>query len=261
MCLENNFNLSISVPESIDNAVQNITDKPTQVLGSTLGDVFYLVFGGISHRADKRRLKYAHDLEEYRNELEQKVAAIPDENLQEPSIQKAAQAIDDSKYAITTEELRSMFANLIASTMDKTRDPLVHPSFSASIKQMSCLDARIIHVFSNVSLTSVLPLIDVQIQKKGEIALKMFHQNFAYIPGIDDDLLQISTSISSLERFGLIELVKNTPLLDSKVYDLILNSSFYRSLENELGEQYTLVPAKGHVRLTPLGKNFVSVCF
>ena len=36
------------VPDSIDNAVKNVTDKPTQNIGTTLADIWYLVFGGIS---------------------------------------------------------------------------------------------------------------------------------------------------------------------------------------------------------------------
>lgn len=44
------------LPDSIDNAVKNLTDKPTQGVGQTLADVWYLVFGGITQAADKRRI-------------------------------------------------------------------------------------------------------------------------------------------------------------------------------------------------------------
>lgn len=80
------------LPDSIDNAVKNLTDKPTQGVGQTLADVWYLVFGGITQAADKRRMKYAHDLELYKQELSQKIASIPEENLIEPSIQTTAPA-------------------------------------------------------------------------------------------------------------------------------------------------------------------------
>lgn len=51
------------LPASVDNAVKNLTDKPTQGIGQTFADAWYLVFGGITQAADKRRMKYAHDLE------------------------------------------------------------------------------------------------------------------------------------------------------------------------------------------------------
>lgn len=104
------------LPDSIDNAVKNLTDKPTQGVGQTLADVWYLVFGGITQAADKRRMKYAHDLELYKQELSQKIASIPEENLIEPSIQTTAQALENSKYCIESEELRKLFVNLISKS-------------------------------------------------------------------------------------------------------------------------------------------------
>lgn len=45
------------LPDSIDNAVKNLTDKPTQGIGQTFSDLWFLVFGGITQAADKRRMK------------------------------------------------------------------------------------------------------------------------------------------------------------------------------------------------------------
>lgn len=73
----------LELPDSIDNAVKNLTDKPTQGIGQTFSDLWFLVFGGITQAADKRRMKYAHDLELYGQELSQSIAAIPEENLTE----------------------------------------------------------------------------------------------------------------------------------------------------------------------------------
>lgn len=33
------------LPDSIDNAVKNLTDKPTQGIGQTFSDLWFLVFG------------------------------------------------------------------------------------------------------------------------------------------------------------------------------------------------------------------------
>ena len=46
------------LPASVDNAVKNLTDKPTQGIGQTFADAWYLVFGGITQAADKRRMNY-----------------------------------------------------------------------------------------------------------------------------------------------------------------------------------------------------------
>ena len=118
---ENKFSLIDlpDIPDSVDNAFKNLTDKPTQNAGQTFGDIWYLVFGSISHAADKKRMKYAQDLENYRQELDQSINSIPEDKKIDPSIQITAQALENSKYCVSSEELRSMFVKLISGTMNK----------------------------------------------------------------------------------------------------------------------------------------------
>lgn len=58
------------LPPSVDNALHNLSDIPTKNIGNTLGDIWFLIFGGLSHEANKRRMKYASDLAEYKSEIE-----------------------------------------------------------------------------------------------------------------------------------------------------------------------------------------------
>lgn len=117
------------MPESVDNALTNLTDSPTKNAGQTFGDLWYLVFGGISHAADKKRMKYAADLEKYRNELSDAISKIPDDKKMEPSFQVTAQALENSKYCVSSETLRTMFVKLISGSMNQNTESLVHPCF------------------------------------------------------------------------------------------------------------------------------------
>lgn len=45
------------LPQSIDNAIKNTTDKPTLAVGTTFADLWYLVFGGITYLSDKKKIK------------------------------------------------------------------------------------------------------------------------------------------------------------------------------------------------------------
>ena len=51
------ININANLPESVDNAIKNVTDLPTQGIGQTLSDCWFLAFGGISQLAEKRRIK------------------------------------------------------------------------------------------------------------------------------------------------------------------------------------------------------------
>lgn len=130
------------VPDSVDNAVKNITDKPTQNIGTTFADIWYLVFGGISQAAERRKLKYSYALQEFEKELKEKISKIPEDKLLEADTQIVAPALEASKYCIEKEELRHMFVNLISSSFNSDMSNFLHPIFPDILKQLSSEEAK-----------------------------------------------------------------------------------------------------------------------
>lgn len=140
--MPNNKNsLLDTLAEPIANAAKNITDKPTQNIGTTLSDIWYIVFGGVSQIAEKRKLKYAFALQEFKKELETKVSKIPINNLIEPDIHIIAQALEASKYSIEKDELRHMFASLISNSLNSDFKKRVHPIYVKIINNLTPYDA------------------------------------------------------------------------------------------------------------------------
>ncbi|MFG6369469.1 MAG: DUF4393 domain-containing protein [Lachnospiraceae bacterium] len=136
-----------TLAEPIANSAKNITDKPTQNMGTTLADIWYLVFGGISQAAEKRKLKYSYALQEFENELKEKISKIPEDKLTEPDIQVIAPTLEASKYCVEKEELRHMFSNLIISSLNSDNIKIIRPSFTDTLKQLSSYDAKFLHHF------------------------------------------------------------------------------------------------------------------
>lgn len=138
-----------TLTEPIANSAKNITDKPTQNMGTTLADIWYLVFGGISQAAEKRKLKYSYALQEFENELKEKISKIPKDKLIEPDIQVIAQALEAAKYCVEKKELRHMFANLIANSLNDNTYEDVHPIYISIIKSLTPFDAKLLLDFHN----------------------------------------------------------------------------------------------------------------
>ena len=250
----------IQLPHSLDNAVENLTDKPTKSVGATLSDIWFLVFGGISHTAEKKRLEYAADLEKFRLDLEEKTSRIPDEKKIDPSIQVTAQAIDDSKYCVQDSSLRSMFVSLISNSMNSDYASEVHPSFSGMIKQMSCLDGKLLWIFKH-GPSEGLPLCDYRKENVDGSFESLVENVFLDMPGYD--IHSISRSITSLERFGLLTIPPFIELAPEEgtnnVYQKFENAPLYHELQaNYSGSKITICHRK--VNLTPLGRSFVKVC-
>lgn len=106
--------------------------------------------GAIGHYihswSEKRRLIME---EKFIPSIAEKIAKIPDENLQEPKMSILGPTLEASKFYIEEEEIREMFSNLIAASMDSTYNGIVQHSFVEIIKQLSSYDAKFLSAIQN----------------------------------------------------------------------------------------------------------------
>ncbi|MBO5208514.1 MAG: DUF4393 domain-containing protein [Lachnospiraceae bacterium] len=246
---------NVTMPDSVDNALQNLTDKPTQSIGQTISDIWYIVFGGISNYAEKKKIKYAHSLEQFQQELASSVSNIPPEKQLEPSLQTTAQALENSKYCLEEKELRDMFTSLISNSMNVDFSKDVHPSFAEIIKQMSPLDAEIIKIFKN-SPTNGFPLCRYEITEN--VGYRILLEN-VFLRHSQTDLSTVSLSISSLVRLGLLKTTYEDYLLGKDLYSAFTKHPWFNMLQQNFPDK-TVSIQKGIVLLTPLGRSFTRVC-
>lgn len=243
------------LPPSVDNAVKNLTDKPTQAMGTTFSDIWYLVFGGISYLSEKKKIKYAHNLEQYRIQLESAIDQIPTEKRIEPSVQTTAQALENSKYCVEEETLRNMFTALISNSMNSDYEKDIHPSFAEIIKQMSSMDAEVIKVFKN-SPSNGYALCRYEIKENGSYRTLMDNVFLKYPT---PNLATCSISISSLARLGLLKTSYEDYLIGDNLYTAFTEHYWFKRLQQEFPNKNVAIQ-KGLVHLTPLGRAFTRVC-
>lgn len=251
----------IDLSDSANRAATNLTDSVTKNAGQTLGDIWFLVFGGISHAADKRRMKYGADLEKFRQEVFESVEQIPKEKKVEPSFQITAQALENSKYCVTSETLRGMFAKLITGTMHADFEPLTHPSFPEMIKQMSENDAYMLMELKRKSSSLPVAEFHEKFRQTGNHIPRytnMFISDIFNIP-----LYECSVSLSSLERMGLISITYMEHIDDDTAYSPFYETPTYISLSKEIesfnrNSYADLI--KGICNITPLGNQFIGAC-
>ena len=267
----NTFNIN-AVPSCIDEPVKAVLKPGANQIGTLFGDLLAMATSKIHFSAEKMRLQQAHDLEEFKKSLSDKLNAKPAECLVEPRMQVVGPAVENAKFCMDEPQIRKMFQNLLANSADIRYQSQVHPSFSAMIAQMSPLDAENLELFKG---GGTLPIARYKytLENNGERAAftNCFFENPKMIHTTDIDLQ--ATSLSSLERQGLIEIRYDCWLLDEKLYDVFIKNELRDILESELLQMkaceakindrkvQSLDFDKGIVRLTPLGKTFVSVCF
>lgn len=269
---ENGLNL---IPKTIDNAVNNITDKPTKSIGDTLSEIWYLTIGGpIHHAAIKKEARYALEAEKFKEELMQEINKIPEENLKEPDFQVASTALNDAKFCMENEDLRKMFANLIAAASDSRKANDALPIFSDIIRKMTSRDASNLASFGNVANHPIAIYRQWLNQYGyGDTMKNVFLQNKKY-----KDLRNQSISIDTLCSLGLVEVTYDKKF-DASRYAEFYKTEDYKALEEICQEMNN--PSKkqlspefqkiltgkarvevigGIVELTDLGSMFKRIC-
>lgn len=235
----------------------------TSAVGSTLQDAWELVFGGFGTYVDKQRARRLHDLTEFKDSLESKVAAIPEERLTEPALAIVGPALDASKYYFEEPELREMFANLISASMDSEKASSVQPCFTEIIKQLSPLDAQNLVCFRNDPSLNGLPLAEYRLVLKETGNYKILQTNIFLSNPSAPSIPTQAVSIAALSRLGLVDITYLSSFVNDVIYEPFSKTELYRFCEQEVSKRSDgeLKIARGMARLTPLGKAFIDICF
>ena len=80
--------------------------------------------------------------------LEEKLKHIPEYKIVEPEPYVAVPALQQLSYSLDSEELRELYANLLASSMNADKKSDVHPAFVDIIKQLTPNEAKLLsHIY------------------------------------------------------------------------------------------------------------------
>lgn len=280
--MSENNNLKVQLPDSIDNAIKNATDKPSQSIGELFNDIYTMIFGEFHAKAEIKRIRLAAGVEKFKEELDEEIKKIPSEKVIDPNFRLISSALQTSKYTVEEESLRSMFTRLIANSMNSDYTNYVHPSYVSIIKDMSSLDAENLVLFKD---NEILPIVNYIIKFRNNLFYIVSPNVFLSNPN-NHNIEQQSQSISSLKRLGLISTdFKNATTKESyyifkqtNEYKLIEKMIYKYNNSKDSNEFYKLAElcgisgdfdllnkaklkvVNGVARTTSLGENFIKVC-
>lgn len=242
-----------AVPELYHDALQP-TAQETGKLLSRIPRAINAAFSGL----DKWILHREYSVDETKKLLAEKLNNIDPEKIVEPEPYVAIPAIQSISYAMNSDELRNLYANLLAKSMISDTKDNVHPSFVEIIKQMSPIDAR---VFQLIVEAPVRPLIDLR-TKKPDGNFIIFQSHCSWIK--DFSIKQSAASIDNLMRLGLIEIPYGISYNNSQPYDLIKQNPQFKKFEQQsqahLYSNEIFEYKNRYIELSELSKLFYNVC-
>ena len=153
-----------------------------------------------------------------------------------------------------------MYANLLATSLDRKTANEAHPGFVEILKSMSPDEARILKVF--VSGQSK-PIIDIQLHlPKG--GYHTLNRNVSIIGAeagcAHRDL--VTNYLDNLCRLGLLEIEPMARIKEDKAYDPIIKSPELTKMKEDISKQdgLRIEFKKKKIDITGLGRQFSSAC-
>ena len=195
--------------------------------------------------------------------VSRKLADVPVENICTPDPAVAGPALESLRYTGHKESLSELYANLLASAMDKDTAKTAHPGFVEIIRNMSSDEARILEF---VMKAKVVPIVDIKrvfLKQEGEIKIQELISTVAHDAGCEHKELSASY-IVNLERLGLVEVPRDAYLTKSDAYDRIINDppvkAIVEKLSSDGGEEYKGDFNKYYMKMTVFGEQFGRAC-
>lgn len=189
-----------------------------------------------------------------------KLSCIPQENIVYP---KARIVVPTLQYASITEEedVRELYANLLANSMNEVVKDGVHPGFVEIIKQLSPDEAKMLrYIYKN----TYVPTLGLKVHKKNGRYLSFFESftNITEYCGCED-VGEYDNYIDNLIRLGLIIKPNDKYLISEEKYEPLKNHSFIVEQREKFEKMDTVSKVefvKGLLELTSFGKKFCGIC-
>ncbi|WP_142413085.1 DUF4393 domain-containing protein [Hathewaya massiliensis] len=250
-------------PKLYDDVIQPSAQESGKLLGR-----IPRVINAVLAPLDIWILNKEYNIEETKKLLAKKLENVSTEKIVPPEPYVAVPALQAISYSMNNIELRNMYANLLANSMNVDEKDNVHPSFVEIIKQLSPFDANLLKLFSIMgqSTKPSYPIIKLrsQISKEDSSGIDRVYHILSPSFGISiNNYIQYSISIDNLIRLHLVKADYDRSFVDKTYYNDILNSDLVTKLNQTLpiAPNYTYVNDKeGVLTITDLGQAFINIC-
>ena len=208
-------------------------------------------------------LQREFNIEETRLLLEEKLKNVPPEQIQPPEPHVAVPALQYLSYCMDNEELRDMYANLLANSMNTVVKNGVHPGFVEIIKQLCPDEAKILRY---LSIHKIIPTITLRFEDdegNGTDIVKNF-SNVGELAKCEEPFA-FRVYFDNMIRLGLLEpSPQYSALTDKSVYEPLKKHSAFQDESFDIIMQATGTTKtrfiESYMTLTHLGQKFCDVC-
>ena len=206
-----------------------------------------------------------YQIERTKKLLEMKLKDVTPEDVVPPEPYIAVPALQAISYSMDNDEIRSMYANLLAASMTKDIKEKVHPSYVEFIKQMAPDEARILrHIYLHKQ--GIIPVVTLRMehpQKGGFDIVPYFTVLYRTVEDLDFRTFEkTAIYVDNLVRLQLLQIHDGSHITDTSVYDELERDVALTAVKNasQLPSEHSWKFKRTYLSITSLGKSFCAIC-
>lgn len=196
-----------------------------------------------------------------RERVSSKLENVPADDVQPPKPHLAVPAIEALRYTGAESELSELYANLLATSMDRATAYRAHPGFVDMIKNMSPDEARIMKFLAT---SAPQPLINIKATYREGGGFHIVHRHVSLI-GVKANCEHAplaATYLDNLVRLGLVEIPITRRMQAEEPYAEIEEHPQIKAIleDPKKIETHTIEVERITLDLTDLGRQFIRSC-
>jgi hypothetical protein len=192
--------------------------------------------------------------------ITEKLKNIPLENIIPPDPSVVCPAVEALRFAGENPSISELYANLIATSMDKDTVKKAHPAFVEIIKNMTADEALIIKKFTPGAYR---PVMDIKIRISRNKGADNFLNNYSKIgEEVGCKYPDLTPKyIDNLCRLGLLHIPAGQLLVGEHSYDVLTEDIGYKRTKKKAeGQGSVLLEKRKYIELTEFGIQFREAC-
>lgn len=256
-----------TVPEVYDDGLKQATQESGKLLA-----IIPQTISAALLPLRKWNIEREYNFKETEKLLAQKLEQVSPDKIVTPKTYVAVPAIHAISYSMDSDELRNLYANLLAKSMNIDTKNAVHPAYIEIIKQLSPTDAQ---VFNEISNTFAFACADLSV---AEYSHDISNEDSTFINPLESALKRYSfnnvTSIAfasydsvqlSIDNLLRLKLIEEKYAIGKELPDTITSTDQYAHFKSIL-ETYIVNTHWAYeevctsLELSSLGRNFKKIC-
>ena len=225
---------------------------------ASIVDVFSLML----YPVKKANLFYKYKLKEFAMDLQAKIAERKIVNFKMPELEVLGPVLEAMRYTIDNVDLRKLYLNLLASSVDADLPDLAHPSYVDVIKRMNSYDARLFQYLLSERGYIEAANPKVHICNSNRIVMNATPEWYINAEEFQKDAFRTSASLVRIAGAGLIDLMYDHSAGGS--YDWVSSSAVLKKILDDRQrvkvDKLELTYTKSVIVVNDNGLQFAKAC-